>query len=66
MLNVIVNGKLVAAETDNLKDFLDSLPNMPEQYAISLNNEIVSKKNFATTCIHDGDEIEIFVMMAGG
>ncbi|MGN1394427.1 MAG: sulfur carrier protein ThiS [Succinivibrionaceae bacterium] len=63
---LMINGKKYETKACNLAELVATKDNMPEYYALALNGEIISKVNFENTNLHDGDEIEIFVMMAGG
>lgn len=33
---------------------------------IKINGELISKDNYSTTIIHDGDNIQMFYLMSGG
>ncbi len=65
-MQVILNGKTHETRAQNLSELLKEIPDLPKVFAVSVNEEIISKDNFATTPIKDGDTVEVFTFMAGG
>lgn len=65
-MKIILNGKESETTETNLQAFLSSLPDLPEKFSIALNGVIVPKADRQGTPLHDGDEIDIYALIAGG
>lgn len=64
---ITVNGKTEQlANSISIADFLKQKNHRPEIVVVEQNEVIVSRKDYATTMIEDGDKIEIVTFMGGG
>lgn len=61
-----INGKEYAYQEKKLTEFLEEQGYRPEVIAVELNEEMVSRDQFAQTIFHDGDIVEIVTFMGGG
>ena len=66
MITVSYNNKFFNIEGDiNLKNFLDK-KTLPNYYAVTINNKVVSKSEFDKIKLQNNDCIEIIVAVGGG
>jgi sulfur carrier protein len=68
MINIIANGKLVSLENEkSINDYILILGlGSRKAYAVAVNNEIITKDNYESTILRDGDKIEIVKAIGGG
>ena len=67
MISVTLNGKPRTFDANlSITDLLSQLEINPRLVAVAINGEVVPKKLFATTRVHDGDTVEIVRMVGGG
>ncbi len=66
-MQVTLNGRpdTMGRET-SVAQLLDRLELQPIRVAVELNEEIVARKTFRDTVIHEGDRIEIVTFVGGG
>jgi len=66
MITVSYNNKFFNIEGDiSLKNFLDK-KTLPNYYAVTINNKVVSKSEFNKIKLQNNDHIEIIVAVGGG
>jgi len=66
-MNVTINGKTeTLAEEKTVTDLLERLKLAPIRVAVEINEELVSRRDFSETTIHDGDRIEVVTFVGGG
>ena len=66
-IKIILNGKPAEIKGDlTLSGLLDDMKIVPELVACELNQRIVRRKEYSTTVITEGDQIEILQMIGGG
>ena len=66
-MNVIINGKNTKIEPKtSLSDILLSMQLAKSGIVVELNKEAVFPRNYETTLLHKGDQIEIVAISAGG
>ncbi|MCH7839416.1 MAG: sulfur carrier protein ThiS [Planctomycetes bacterium] len=64
---MILNGQpRTAEEPTSVADLLSQLELEPVRVAVEINEDIVPRKRFGETPIHDGDRIEIVTFVGGG
>jgi len=67
VISVQVNGKPRTFDDElAVPDLLRALDIDPRLVAVAVNGEVVPKKSFGDTTIHDGDVIEVVRMVGGG
>jgi sulfur carrier protein len=67
MSKIVVNGKVQEIEDPFLLTNLlkSNKVQKPDMVCIQMNGEFVDRKNFTTTRIKDGDEVDILYIMGG-
>jgi thiamine biosynthesis protein ThiS len=66
-MQVILNGKPHSVDDGaTVADMLRGLKIEPVRVAVEINEDIVPRKTFAETPIHEGDRIEIVTFVGGG
>ena len=65
-MKIQLNGVPADTEAGTLRELLDTLPDLPEHYAVALNDEIIPKEKLSAAGRHEGDTVEVFSFMAGG
>lgn len=66
-MRVTINGKPNSIEDGfTVARLLDQLDLQPIRVAVELNEDIVSRKTFEQTELHEGDRIEIVTFVGGG
>lgn len=66
-MNIRFNGELTELqETLTLDQLLAQMPDLPENYAVALNENFVPRAAYADTVVTAGDEVELVVPMQGG
>ena len=67
-MKIILNGKIkkVSDKAKTLEEFLILLKYDPEKTLVSVNGNVVEKKNFSKTALSDGDKVEVFSFVGGG
>lgn len=63
---VRINGKDIAADGMNLRDYLDQEGLRPERIAVELNGAIVRRGTYDTVTLSAGDSMEIVHFVGGG
>lgn len=64
---VVVNGRRHEIEAGTtLAALLQTLKIRPETVVVQINENIITREDFAETPLHDGDRVEIARFMAGG
>ena len=67
MITIFVNGERhLVAPTSNLVALLAQLDLSGKRIAVELNQEIISRSNFADTLLHSDDRVEIVHAIGGG
>ena len=67
MINVTVNGQQAVYENPNsLAELLAATPDLPDTFAVAVNQVFIPKSNYASVKIAEGDLIELLVPMQGG
>ena len=67
MIGITLNGKPGEIERpQTVTDLLQTLNVRPEQVAVAVNGEVVSRDTWAATTIKDGDVVEIVRAVGGG
>lgn len=63
-----INGQQMEVQNDiqNVQDLLASFQLQDRILVVELNGEIVSKEQYSTQSIHDGDQVEIVHFVGGG
>lgn len=66
-MNIILNGKPHTIQaTQTIHALIESLNIKPEQVAVALNGEVVTRRRWQDTTIHDGDTVEVVRAVGGG
>lgn len=65
-MRLIVNGESIDSAAATLGALLGELKLMRERVAVEINLRIISKKDYDTCLISDGDRIEIVNFVGGG
>ena len=65
-INLIVNGKIRAAEATDLESYLLSFGLNLQFLAVGYNGEVLKKETFAQVRLRDGDTLEIVRPVGGG
>lgn len=66
-INLQINGeRKTYININTLYDLLQQLNYLGKRLAVELNMQIVPKSEYATTQLHDGDNLEIVVAVGGG
>lgn len=63
---VKINGKNVDVDGMKLSDYLESNQYNKDAIAVEINEEIVSKGNYGSTVLKDGDVVEVVNFVGGG
>ena len=63
---VFVNGKEQAANGKTVEDIINEMNIDKRTIAVELNEEIVSKADYDSTTLKDGDVLEIVSFVGGG
>ena len=67
MMNVKFNGEKLLIQVNNLNDLLaEKELNGKTGIAVAINSSVISKSNWASTPLHENDEILIITAAAGG
>ncbi|TLY47742.1 MAG: sulfur carrier protein ThiS [Gammaproteobacteria bacterium] len=67
MINVFLNNKSHSVEAEkNLYDFLVQHHQLKEYVAVTINNNLVVRRDFKTTLLKPNDRVDILVPMQGG
>lgn len=66
-LEITINGKRKTVDSNvTLEGLLNELKFYPESVAISLNDEIIDRNDYAVKTLRNNDSIEIIRFMSGG
>jgi thiamine biosynthesis protein ThiS len=67
-VRVEINGehRELSQSTITLGELIDQLSLAPQRIAVELNKQIVTRENWETTSVSDGDRIEIVHFVGGG
>ncbi len=63
---VFVNGKEQAANGKTVEDIINEMNIDKRTIAVELNEEIVSKADYDSTTLKDGDVLEVVSFVGGG
>ena len=63
---VQVNGKSVVAAGQTIEEYLIKAGYQKDRVAVERNGQILPKPQYATTCLEDGDVLEIVGFVGGG
>ena len=64
---VTVNGNEHGVETGaTVDDLLRDLDAAPQRVAVEVNRELVTRKKYQETMLHEGDTVEIVTFVGGG
>jgi len=67
IVRVILNGqKEIVPDGITVSDLLDQRKVQPIRVAVEINEDIVRRRTFDETVIHEGDRIEIATFVGGG
>ena len=67
MIQIVFNGSALEIEPgQSLAGLLGSLPDLPDKYAVALNEDFVPRSAYANTPVEAGDQLELLVPMQGG
>lgn len=67
MITFYLNGEARQADSpQSLQALLDAQADLPENFAIAINQQFVPRGNYDDKQIIDGDQIELVVPMQGG
>lgn len=61
-----INGQEHDIAGRTLQDYLSTTDYIPGRIAVEINQEIVPRKDYADTILHDGDVIEVVSFVGGG
>ena len=66
-MQLTINGKDRDVQSPaNLLELLEKLEISSPHFAVALNYQVVSKSQYQTTSVHEGDKIEIVHAVGGG
>jgi thiamine biosynthesis protein ThiS len=65
-MKLIINGQSKEHSSQTLAELIDSLGMKADRVAVELNLNIVPRKDWAGTALHDGDKLEIVHFVGGG
>ena len=65
-MSVIINGEQVEAAGKTLAVYLDEAGYDVRRIAVERNGEIVTKAQYSTTVLQDGDKVELVRFVGGG
>ena len=66
-MRIIVNGRPETVEDGRtIADFLAAHSLAPDTVVVELNESIVQADDYALTCLHDNDRLEIVRFVGGG
>lgn len=66
-MQIQVNGEpLELAENATITTLVSEMALEGQRYAIEVNEEIISRSQHATSCLRDGDQVEIVQAIGGG
>lgn len=67
MITIQLNGTAQQiSQAQNLDAVLQELNDLPDNFAIAVNEDFVPQGAYGSTTINDGDRIELLVPMQGG
>ena len=66
-MQVVINSQTrQVGSSMTVADLLRELETPPERVAVEINRELVTRKKFEETMLHEGDTIEIVTFVGGG
>jgi thiamine biosynthesis protein ThiS len=65
-MRLIINGEEHERSADTLEALVAELGMSSDRVAIELNREIVPRKKWSATALHEGDRLEIVHFVGGG
>ncbi|MCH7812837.1 MAG: sulfur carrier protein ThiS [Planctomycetes bacterium] len=66
-MQVVINSQSrQVGSSMTVADLLRELETPPERVAVEINRELVTRKKFEETMLHEGDTIEIVTFVGGG
>lgn len=61
-----INGKPEEVQQGTVLDLLKSKNIEPQMVAVEVNDKVLDRDHFATTHLHEGDQVEFLFYMGGG
>jgi sulfur carrier protein len=65
-VTLVINGDQKKSDAKTLAELIESLGMKADRVAIELNREIVSRSQWESTLLNDGDRLEIVHFVGGG
>jgi sulfur carrier protein len=65
-MRVIINGKPEEVAGSTVLDMLKAKDMEPQMVAVELNSRMLERDEMASTCLQEGDAIELLFYMGGG
>jgi len=65
-MQLTINGETQQIDAGTVRELLVSLALDKQAVAVEVNREVVPKKLHETTCLKDGDTIELVTLVGGG
>lgn len=66
-MNITLNGEAREVDDDiSLRQLMEGLGIKPEITAAQRNDEIVDRKSYSVTTLHEGDSVELIRIVGGG
>jgi sulfur carrier protein len=65
-MKITVNGEEKIITSMSVHEFLETIDCDPIPIAVELNREILGKKDYRTTFLREGDQLEIVWFVGGG
>ena len=66
MLKLSINGETRELSAQRVDQLVEALGLAGQAVAVELNQQVVRKRDHATTPLHDGDVIELVTLVGGG
>lgn len=67
MIKALINGKETELESEiTVSKLLETYKLPAEGVAVAINSDIVSRPTFGSTCIQEGDKVELIRAIGGG
>ena len=63
---VKINGKPEEVQSGTVLELLKTKNIEPQMVAVEINNKMLERGDFSTTCVNDGDQVEFLFYMGGG
>lgn len=67
MISIVLNGKVTQIDSNTtIEQLLESLDLSNKRLAVEINQQIVSRNDFASTMLNEQDKVEIVQAIGGG